>query len=290
MKRAILLLLLMATACVSTKPQPQVQPSGTMHGVASWYGQEFAGRTTANGEIFDPLLLTAAHRELPFGTVLDVKNSKTGRVVRVRVNDRGPFVGNRMIDLSYAAAQQIGLVDDGTGEVDVFVVQLGKGEHEPPAPYVVTVPPSPKGVMTDRDAPAVEMPIPAAPTPAPQPAVAPKPQPPPVPVRVETVQVETIPMATPPPPKPAPAPAPAPPPPAAPVAQHGFGVPVGALASEANGKELFGRLAQLGEKANIDTPGKLFLVRIGPFSTREQAIKTRERLEAAGMSAIIVTQ
>ena len=55
-------------------------------GVASWYGQEFAGRTTANGEIFDPLLLTAAHRTLPFGTVVDVRNSKTGQTVRVRIN------------------------------------------------------------------------------------------------------------------------------------------------------------------------------------------------------------
>src|SRR4029077_7238634 len=105
-------------------PPPAVTQVENLHGVASWYGQEFAGRTTANGEIFDPLLLTAAHRTLPFGTVVDVKNSKTGQTVRVRINDRGPFVGNRMIDLSYAAAQQIGLIDPGSGEVDVAVVSV----------------------------------------------------------------------------------------------------------------------------------------------------------------------
>ena len=86
--------------------------------VASWYGEEFAGRTTANGEIFDPLLLTAAHRTLPFGTVLDVTNPKTADR-RVRINDRGPFIGGRVIDLSYAAAQQIGLIEPGIGEVDM---------------------------------------------------------------------------------------------------------------------------------------------------------------------------
>src|SRR3954467_15347946 len=140
-------ILFVGYGCTTTAPLPP-EPE-KLHGVASWYGQEFAGRTTANGEIFDPLLLTAAHRTLPFGTVLDVKNSKSGRVVRVRVNDRGPFVGNRMIDLSYAAAQQIGLVEPGSGEVDLYVVQVGRGDREPPAPYVVTVPVTPKEAMTD---------------------------------------------------------------------------------------------------------------------------------------------
>ena len=80
--------------------------------MASWYGQEFAGRTTANGEIFDPMLMTAAHRTLPFGTIARGEESRRpDRRVRVRVNDRGPYVGDRLIDLSYAAAQQIGIVE-----------------------------------------------------------------------------------------------------------------------------------------------------------------------------------
>src|SRR5207244_1470963 len=106
--------LFLAYACATTAPPPQ--QTEALHGVASWYGQEFAGRTTANGEIFDPMLLTAAHRTLPFGTVVEVKNAKTNQTVRVRVNDRGPYVGERLIDLSYAAAQQVGLVEPGSGE------------------------------------------------------------------------------------------------------------------------------------------------------------------------------
>jgi peptidoglycan lytic transglycosylase len=266
-------ILFVAYACATTAPPPAQQPE-ILHGVASWYGQEFAGRTTANGEIFDPLLLTAAHRTLPFGTVLDVRNSKTGRVVRVRVNDRGPFVGNRMIDLSYAAAQQIGLVEPGSGDVDLYVVQLGRGDREPPAPYVVTVPPSPKGMLTDREPPPVEIAPPPPPPPAPTVVEPPKP------VVVDNIKVETI-HATPPPPAP-PTPAPTPV-----VQKGGFSVQVGAFAIEANAKDLLHRLTQLGEQAHIDS-GKLYLVRIGPFATREQAIKTRERLEASGMSAIIV--
>src|SRR5438876_8940156 len=129
----------LAAAC-ATAPKPQVTPPSDLHGIASWYGQEFAGRTTANGEIFDPLLFTAAHRTLPFGTVVDVQNPKTGQSVRVRINDRGPYIGGRMIDLSYAAAQQIGLIEPGSGDVEVTVVKVGNGEREAPAPYVVTVP------------------------------------------------------------------------------------------------------------------------------------------------------
>jgi rare lipoprotein A len=264
-----------AYACATTTPPP-AQQTEILHGVASWYGQEFAGRTTANGEIFDPLLLTAAHRTLPFGTVLDVRNSKSGRVVRVRVNDRGPFVGNRMIDLSYAAAQQIGLVEPGSGEVDLYVVQLGRGDREPPAPYIVTVPPSPKGMLTDREPPAIEIAPPPPPPPAPTPVVVEQPKP----VVVDNIKVETIHATPPPPPAPTPAPAPA-------VQKGGYSVQVGAFAIEANAKDLLRRLTQLGEQAHIDS-GKLYLVRIGPFPTREQAIKTRERLEASGMSAIIV--
>src|SRR5258708_35445895 len=96
-------------------PTPQAQPQ-TDRGVASWYGQEFAGRTTANGEIFDPMLFTAAHRTLPFGTIVDVRNPKTNQTVRVRVNDRGPYIGNRTIALSYAPAQQISHIAPGRGD------------------------------------------------------------------------------------------------------------------------------------------------------------------------------
>jgi rare lipoprotein A len=77
--------------------------------VATWYGQELAGNRTASGERFNPNGLTAAHRSLPFGTCLQVSNPKTGRSVKVRVNDRGPFTKGVSLDLSHGAARAIGM-------------------------------------------------------------------------------------------------------------------------------------------------------------------------------------
>lgn len=86
-------------------------------GLASWYGEKFQGRRTASGERFDMNALTAAHPSLPFGTRLTVRNPDNGREVMVRVNDRGPFAGDRIIDLSRAAAQTLGLLEAGVGTV-----------------------------------------------------------------------------------------------------------------------------------------------------------------------------
>jgi rare lipoprotein A len=84
---------------------------------ASYYGDEFAGRPTASGETFDPELMTAAHRTLPFGSLVQVTEALSGKSVTVRINDRGPFHGDRAIDLSEAAARQIGLIAQGAGKV-----------------------------------------------------------------------------------------------------------------------------------------------------------------------------
>jgi rare lipoprotein A len=94
--------------------------SGGGGGVASFYSQ---GQMTANGEQFDPNELTAAHPTLPFGTKLRVTNTKTGRSVTVRVNDRGPYVPGRVVDVSYSAAQALGMVRSGTASVKLDVVQ-----------------------------------------------------------------------------------------------------------------------------------------------------------------------
>jgi len=286
MKRwAVAALVLVAAAC-ATAPPPQPRPSDILEGTASWYGQEFAGRTTANGEIFDPMQLTAAHRTLPFGTICDVTNPKTGKTVRVRINDRGPYISGRMIDLSYAAAKQIGLVEPGSGQVDVTVVKLGGGEYEAPAPMVVTVP----------DVKVVPDASPAAVT-----AAAPPEN---IPVVVDNVQVRTehhdvetrlqvsadgrkieeVPVKPAPPQPSTPGPAPTLGPSAA-----KFVVQVGAFAEEANAKELLTHLTKIGQTAYIE-PGSLFRVRIGPFATRELAMEARTRLETAGISAIIVAQ
>lgn len=91
-------------------------------GLASWYGQKFHGRQTSNGEIYDMYGMTAAHKSLPIPTFVQVKNLDNGKVVIVRVNDRGPFHDQRVIDLTYAAAKKLGFVDQGTASVEVVAI------------------------------------------------------------------------------------------------------------------------------------------------------------------------
>ncbi len=91
-------------------------------GIASWYGKKFHGRRTSSGEAYDMYAMTAAHKSLPLPTYVRVKNLENGREVTVRVNDRGPFVKNRIIDLSYAAASKLGVLEKGTAPVEIRVV------------------------------------------------------------------------------------------------------------------------------------------------------------------------
>jgi rare lipoprotein A len=94
-------------------------------GIASWYGTKFHGRTTSSGEPYDMYAMTAAHKTLPLPTYVRVTHRGNGRSIVVRVNDRGPFVGDRIIDLSYAAAVRLGMHNDGTALVDVEAIQPG---------------------------------------------------------------------------------------------------------------------------------------------------------------------
>jgi len=95
------------------------RPRYVERGIASWYGDEFHGNPTASGEIYDMYQLTAAHKTLPLGTSVMVTNLENRRFVRVRINDRGPFVKGRIIDLSYEAARVIGMAEKGTARVEV---------------------------------------------------------------------------------------------------------------------------------------------------------------------------
>jgi rare lipoprotein A len=103
------------------KPAPRVVHSAK--GEASWYGPGFYGNRTANGEVFRPGTLTAAHRTLPFGTKVRVTNLWNGRSAVVRINDRGPFHGNRVIDLAHGAAHTLGLTASGIAQVRLDVLQ-----------------------------------------------------------------------------------------------------------------------------------------------------------------------
>lgn len=109
----------------SAPPAGPPSPGFYQEGVASWYGPGFAGRPTASGEIFDPGELTAAHRTLPFGTWLRVIHVDNGREVVVRVNDRGPFIRGRILDLSEEAARRLGMIRDGLARVRLYVTADG---------------------------------------------------------------------------------------------------------------------------------------------------------------------
>ncbi|WP_116654966.1 septal ring lytic transglycosylase RlpA family protein [Pelagibacterium sediminicola] len=102
--------------------QQQVAVVETASGTASWYGGKFHGRRTASGESYNQHALTAAHRTLPFGTEVVVTNQNNGKSVVVRINDRGPFIGGRIIDLSHKAASQIGMINSGTASVKLEVI------------------------------------------------------------------------------------------------------------------------------------------------------------------------
>ena len=105
-------------------PAPEAAPE-VGRGLASWYGPRFHGRRTASGEKFDMHALTAAHPSLPFGSIVRVENPETGRSVDVRINDRGPHIKQRIIDLSRAAARALGLLDSGRG-TNAVVLKLLK--------------------------------------------------------------------------------------------------------------------------------------------------------------------
>ena len=95
-----------------------------IYGIASWYGDPFHGERTSNGEVYDMHAMTAAHRTLPFHTVIRVHNLDNGKKVQIRINDRGPFVKGRIIDLSLAAAREIDMVGPGTAKVQLEILRI----------------------------------------------------------------------------------------------------------------------------------------------------------------------
>lgn len=135
------------TSCASSLHETYQEPRIA---VASWYGAEFHGRPTASGERFDMHALTCAHRELPFGTVLQVTNIKNEKTVRCVVNDRGPFVSGRDLDLSYGAAKEIGLLSTGPVRIAYVGREAGYVKEVKYAssggPYTVQV-----GAFTERE-------------------------------------------------------------------------------------------------------------------------------------------
>jgi rare lipoprotein A len=124
---ALSLSLLLLLSCARTPhiiPPPTYNKGQVIEGIASWYGKEYHGKPTASGEIYNMYAQTAAHRTLPLGTVVQVTNKKNGKSVVVRINDRGPFIKGREIDLSYGAAKRINMVNDGLAPVQIVILEL----------------------------------------------------------------------------------------------------------------------------------------------------------------------
>ncbi len=145
-------LLLFLAACARRAPAPgmRLEPGSALAGggeviqtgEASWYGGEFHGRLTAAGEVYDMHKLTAAHPDLPFHTLLEVENLENGRRVLVRINDRGPFLKGRIIDLSLKAAQRLGMAESGTARVSLRLLRRGTATP-PEAAQAATASPPP---------------------------------------------------------------------------------------------------------------------------------------------------
>ena len=149
------------------KYTPKHDPKYDEKGLASWYGDKYHGKPTATGEIFDKAAFTAAHKTLPLNSMLHVQNLETGKSMLVRLNDRGPFVDGRIIDLSEAAARELGVIEHGTARVRVRYA----GPADPMAPTR----------LVDAPRPAQPMPYEPAPQPTPVPQSASIPQPVPAP-------------------------------------------------------------------------------------------------------------
>ena len=98
-------------------------------GISSFYGQKFHGKLTANGEIFDMYGVTAAHKTFPFNTITRVTNENNGKSHIIRINDRGPYVGNRILDCSFGAAKKLGFVGEGTASVKIEIIEWGDGVY-----------------------------------------------------------------------------------------------------------------------------------------------------------------
>lgn len=240
---------------------PTPEPGYEQTGLASWYGPQFHGQRTASGETFDQDALTAAHPTLPIPSLVQVTNLENGREVIVRVNDRGPFVGERLIDLSRGAARVLGFVD--AGHARVHVRYLGPAPRRvnadgTPAPASPPSPPAAAPATVEDDGPRSLLP-PSSVTHETELAGAP----------VDTYRAPT---------------------PAAPA--EGYYVQVGAFSDLANAhrvRDAVGAAGPVVVDVRRNAAGaELFRVRVGPWNSREEADAARRELAALGYGETIV--
>jgi rare lipoprotein A len=243
-------------------PMTSLQPYKA-RGVASWYGRRYNGKKTASGEIYDMYGMSAAHTILPIPSYARVTNPANGKSVIVRVNDRGPFVDTRLIDLSYTAAHKLGIINGGSAVVEVESIVPGADA----APAAVA--------STPVEAPATAAPTPenaAAPAPQPEPAATPVPDPRPQPAAL--AEAPTVPTTR---------------------DASGIYLQLGAFGSQANAENYLARL-----KTQIDWPTQalhvyskdgLFRVHAGPYASQAEARQAADRIsQALGIKPMVLTR
>jgi rare lipoprotein A len=233
---------------------PTPEPGYEQTGTASWYGPQFHGQRTASGEVFDQEALTAAHPTLPLNGLLQVTNLANGREVIVRVNDRGPFVGERLIDLSHGAAQALDFVREGRAQVHVRYLgpaprRVNATGAPAPAPQVEEAEEGPRSLLP-----------PASPAP------------------VEETQLAS-------------ASAPAPYSTPAPASTGAYFVQIGAFSDLTNAHNARDAVQSAGPVV-VDTrqtaAGELFRVRVGPWGSREEAEAARRSVATLGYSEAVL--
>lgn len=241
-------------------------------GVATWYGRRYHGKKTSSGEPYDMYAMSAAHTVLPIPSYVRVTNTANGKSVVVRVNDRGPFIADRLIDLSYTAAFKLGLIGAGSGMVEVESIIPGSPLPAAPAPApLASAPavPSPPVTITTPVVPDA-MPVTATPLPAPSPpAIAPAPTP---------------------------ATVPAPAAPVSPAAMAGGSyVQFGAFGVRENAESYLARLQSqvdwLAGALRVTQSDNIYRVQAGPYATEAAARETAERAgQSLGMKPVVITR
>ncbi|MCL1837243.1 MAG: septal ring lytic transglycosylase RlpA family protein [Treponema sp.] len=276
MKKTIALLLTFYIAALCIPQQASAQaytaPAGDnfrQEGIASWYGAEFDGRPTASGEVFNSSMFTAAHPSLPFGTYLLVTNRHNNKQVAVRVNDRGPFVASRIIDVSRAAAEQLDMLATGTAPVLIETINAGQQQAEAPIQYLPPVQVQP---MAQPQQPVVpQTPVPQQPVYPQQTYIPPAPVQPqqitivPAPAEIPPVTVTVYPPPAPPVPPPAPAPAPVIP---APIPEN--------LPPALTGARLIPSITP--------QPNKTYRLQVGSYKVPGNAVEAYTKLKAVGLN------
>ena len=254
------------------------------HGIASWYGRKFHGQKTSTGEAYDMYAMTAAHPTLPLPSYARVTNVATGKSVVVRVNDRGPFLHDRIIDLSFAAAHRLGIARNGSGEVEVEAILPGAMSQsaraaQPPLPPVASAPPitaplAPVGSASTADVALGAASVTTAPLASP----------------AQVQPVDLMSAADSPPPQLASTAEVRPPQidaDAAPIAdvRGGYSVQLGAFASFSNAQAFLARaqnqLVSVQVEPKIRQAGGLYRVYIGPYAVRSDAQRLGERITQA---------